>query len=79
MFVGSASPVILVLATTLAISLVTGHPADLFHLNTPVDAIMSLIQPVMVLYPPYLLLAIAHDEYTRKKIRELYDRLDLGL
>ena len=69
----------LVLAMTLAVSFVTVQPADLFHLNTPVDAIMNLIQPVMVLYPPYILFAIAHDEHTRKKIREQYDRLDLRL
>ncbi len=49
----------------------------LFHFNTPLVAVASLIGIVAAMYPPYLVFAIAHDEYTTDRLRPIHESLPL--
>jgi hypothetical protein len=49
----------------------------LFHFNTPLVAAMSLVGIIAAMYPPYLVFAIAHDEYTTGRLRTLHASLPL--
>jgi hypothetical protein len=50
---------------------------NLFHNNTPIGAIYSIAGLIFALYPPYLIFAVIHNEYTRPRIRRLHDSLTL--
>ena len=41
--------------------------SSLFHLSSPVDALIGLVGIVMVLYPPYLLFAVSYHEFVRRR------------
>ncbi len=49
----------------------------LFRVNTPTDAVWSIVEIAVTLYPPYLVFAVIHDEYTRGRLRRLLDSLHL--
>ncbi len=42
--------------------------SSLFHLNSPLDALIELFEIVMVLYPSYVFFVIFHQEFIRKRI-----------
>ena len=51
--------------------------SSLFHLNSPVDALIGLVGIVMVLYPPYLLFAVSYHEFVRRRSAVLSKRLPI--
>lgn len=51
--------------------------SSLFHLNSPVDALIGLVGIVMVLYPPYLLFAVSYHEFVRRRSAVLSERLPI--
>ena len=48
---------------------------SLFHLSSPIDALADLLEIVMVLYPPYVLFAIFHHEFTTRRSSILSGKL----
>jgi hypothetical protein len=50
---------------------------NVFRTNTPIDSIWNLAEFVLALYPSYLLFAVIHDEYTRRRLRMLHDSMPL--
>lgn len=51
--------------------------SGLFHASLPVDALIDLLEIVIVLYPPYALFAIFHHEYVRRQRTVLPGKLAL--
>lgn len=49
--------------------------SSLFHLSTPQDALAELLGIVMVLYPSYVFFVIFHQEFLKKRIAPLSERL----
>jgi hypothetical protein len=49
----------------------------LFHRSLPFDAVSDLVQIIMVLYPPYILFAIIHNEFLRRRSVALVEKLHL--
>ncbi|MCZ7358108.1 MAG: hypothetical protein O8C66_09330 [Candidatus Methanoperedens sp.] len=49
--------------------------SSLFHLGSPLDALTELFEIVMVLYPSYLFFVIFHQEFIRKRMASLSERL----
>ena len=43
----------------------------LFHRTFFMDAIMDLVEVLMVLYPPYLLFVLVHHEFVRRRGADL--------
>jgi hypothetical protein len=41
--------------------------SGLFHASIPVDAMMDLLEIVMILYPPYVLFTLLHHEFVVRK------------
>ncbi len=50
---------------------------SLFHFNSPLGAVESLIGIVAAMYPPFLLFAVAHDHFTTGRLRPLHSTLPL--
>jgi hypothetical protein len=51
--------------------------SGLFHLNSPLDALLELIEIAAVLYPPYLCFVIAHHEFIKKRSAVLSEKLPI--
>ncbi len=51
--------------------------SGLFHLSSPMDALIQLFEIVMVLYPPYVFFVIFHQEFVKRRIASLSGRLPL--
>jgi len=49
--------------------------SGLFQHSSPLDALRDLLQIVMVLYPPYVLFAICHGEFIRRRTGVLSGKL----
>jgi hypothetical protein len=61
----------------IVVPLVTGAigVSALFHRTSPMDALIDLLGGLMVLYPPYVLFVIFHDEFVRRLFNDLSKRL----
>ncbi len=51
--------------------------SGLFHLNSPLDALIDLLRIVMVLYPSYVFLIVFHQEFIKIRIAFLSERFHL--
>jgi hypothetical protein len=51
--------------------------SSLFHLNSPLDALIDLFRIVMVLYPSYVFFIVFHQEFIKKRIASLSERFHL--
>ena len=51
---------------------------SLFQHSSPVDALLLLALMVMVLYPPYVLLAVIHDKFLGQRKFRLFEKLLFG-
>jgi len=51
--------------------------SGLFHLNSPLDALLDLIEIAAVLYPSYLCFVIAHHEFIKKRSAVLSEKLPI--
>lgn len=49
--------------------------SSLFHRSSPVDALIDLLWIVMVLYPPYVLFVVCHQEFVRRRRAALSEKL----
>ncbi len=49
----------------------------LFHLNSPLDALLDLVEIATVLYPPYLCFVIVHHEFIEKRSAVLSEKLPI--
>ena len=49
--------------------------SGMFHLSSPLDAFLDLVEIAAVLYPPYLCLVIVHHEFIRRRIAVLSERI----
>ncbi len=51
--------------------------SSLFHLNSSLDALVELLELVMVLYPSYVFFVTFHQEFIKMRITSLSDKLIL--
>ncbi len=51
--------------------------SSLFHRSLPLDALIDLLEIVMVLYPPYVFFVIIHHEFVRRRSAVLSERLHM--
>ena len=51
--------------------------SSLFHLNSPLDALIDLLRIIIVLYPSYVFFIIFHQEFIKKRIASLSERFHL--
>jgi hypothetical protein len=49
--------------------------SGLFHLNSPLDALLELVEIAAVLYPSYLCFVIAHHEFIKKRSAVLSEKI----
>ncbi len=61
----------------IILPLITGAigVSSLFHTSLPSDAILDLLEIVTVLYPPYILFAVFHHEFVKRKKLSLTRKL----
>ena len=51
--------------------------STLFHFVSPVDALIELLQIVIVLYPSYVIFVTAHNEFLKRRIGLISRRVNL--
>ena len=51
--------------------------SSLFHLNSPLDALIDLFEIVMLLYPSYVFFVIFHQEFIKSRISTLSEKFRL--
>jgi hypothetical protein len=51
--------------------------SGLFHTNLPMDALIDLLEIVMVLYPSYVFFAVLHHEFVARRSRTMSEKLQL--
>jgi hypothetical protein len=51
--------------------------SGLFHTNLPMDALIDLLEIVMVLYPSYVFFAVLHHEFIARRALVLSEKLQL--
>jgi hypothetical protein len=51
--------------------------SGLFHTNLPMDALMDLLEIVMVLYPSYVFFAVLHHEFVARRSHVMSEKLQL--
>ena len=62
-----------------ALPLITGifGISGLFQTNLPIDALIDLLEIVMVLYPSYVFFAVLHHEFVARRSRVISEKLQL--